>query len=255
MQVRGPLQSIEQKSNGSLAVSSAAPTLLRLSCSPEYTAEAIACYWLTGIPYAVQRPWGVLTSAYCRPACVVLQSSPELGPPSEFDQTSAAGRSSQQLSWGFVLFSATEPEGFTKYGALPISPLRSAYRVSHPPDGLHPLRPTRPCLMPGTLLRFSLRGIPPLTSRTLLRAVAPSPLKKRARTTNRSQRIRNTNLLDLEALLPSGIRTSKSRYYPELRPMPPWDSAPLRLSPSQPGPLDQPFRSQPWKRTPRNNEP
>jgi hypothetical protein len=190
VQVRRPLQSIERKSGENLAVSSSVPTLVRLSCSSEYETGSIACYRLTSNPYAVRRPWGILGPACCRSACVGPQSSRELGPPSEFNQTTTAGTPTRQLSWGFALFSATEPEGFTNRRELPGSPLRSAYRVSHPLDGLHPLRPTRPCFMPRALLRFSLRGISPLTSRTPLGAVAPPPLKTRALTINQSQQIR-----------------------------------------------------------------
>jgi hypothetical protein len=162
---------------------------MRLSCSSEFEAGTIACYRLTSVPYAVQRPWGILSPACCRSACVGPQSSLELGPPSEFDQTTTAGKT-RQLSWGSALFSATESEGFTVCRELPGSPLRSAFRVSHPLDGLHPLGPTRSCFIPGALLRFSLRGISPLTSRTPLGAVAPPPLERRVLTANQGQRIR-----------------------------------------------------------------
>jgi hypothetical protein len=67
----------------------------------------------------------------------------------------------RQLSWGLLLFSATEPEGFTHCGGLPRPPLRSVFRVSRPLDGFHPPEPTRPSFVPGALLRFSLRGLTP----------------------------------------------------------------------------------------------
>lgn len=169
-----------------------------------------------------------------------LQSSTRRPPPGK----------TRQLSWGSVLFSATEPEGFTACEELPLPSLRSAYRVSHPPDGLLPLRPTRPCFMPGALLRFSLRGISPLTSRTPLGAVAPPSLKRRTHTINQGQQIWDTKPLDLEALLPSKVRTCKLRCYPKLRPMPPWASAPLRRSPLQPRPFGQPFHPPPESEPP-----
>jgi hypothetical protein len=114
-------------------------------------------------------------------------SSLELGPPSEPDRTHTA-RFPWQLSWGFLLLSATEHEGFTCCGGLPCPPLRSASRVSRPPDGFHPLEPTRPCFMPRALPRFSLRGLSPLTSRTPLGVSAPTPLDERTRAYNLSHR-------------------------------------------------------------------
>lgn len=40
-------------------------------------------------------------------------------------------------------------------------PVRSAYKVFHPLDGLLPPKPTRPCFMPGALLRFYPSGFSP----------------------------------------------------------------------------------------------
>jgi hypothetical protein len=163
----------------------------------------------------------------CGSACVGPQSSRELGPPSELDQTPTTRHEARQLSWGFVLYGTPEPEGFTTCGALPLTPLRSAYRVSHPLDGFHPLEPTRPCFMPGAPMRFSLRGLSPLTSRAPLGAVASPPFQPPRSTENQSPPSERS-VCGLEALLPPGIRTLEPWCYPGLS-----ADAPLGFRPSE----------------------
>jgi hypothetical protein len=141
---------------------------------------------LQAAPSPFNDPGACLVQVCSGSAYVDPPTSRELEPPSEQNRTPTAGNI-RQLSWGLVLFSATEPGGFTPCGGSPAPPLRSAFRVSHPPDGFHPPRPTRPCFVPGALMRFSLRGLSPLTSRTPLEAVAPASLESDALPASRSR--------------------------------------------------------------------
>lgn len=80
----------------------------------------------------------------------------------------------RQLSWGLFLYSTCQQGESTRPGECQ-SPVRSAFRVSHPLDGFLLPKPTRPCFVPGALMRFALRGVPPATSRAPLGVVAPLP--------------------------------------------------------------------------------
>lgn len=157
----------------------------------------------------------------------------------DFDSPSAFPNNSRQgnpgNSHGICASTALVSLGNPDTPRFATSPVSSTFRVSHPPGGLLFPRPTRPYFVPRALLRFTLRGFSPPTSRTSLEAVAP--LSFRAKTEQPTEVNCATNVPDFEALLPLKIRAHKTSLTRPMEPIPPWASASLKLSPLQPGPF------------------
>jgi len=198
----------------------------------EFPTEPVARYRLTSSPYAVSTtlgcsrfsvPWAGVKSTH--------KPSPGLRTPFRVPTRCTLPGEPSDSHEVLALFGATQPEESTiPEGSHPS--VRSAYRVLRPPDGFLLLEPTRPYFMPSAPMRFTLRGFSPLASRTPLGASAPLPLKQPTYASEEPKLDTQAQLpLDSEALLTPEVRTLCYRCYPAPGPMPPWASAPLRLSP------------------------
>lgn len=204
----------------------------------ECPTEAVARYRLTSPPSAVfttlgcsrfSVPWAGVKSTH--------KPSPGLRTPFRVPTRCTLPGEPSGSHEVLALFSATQlKESTIPEGSHPS--VRSAFRVLHPPDGFLLLKPTRPSFMPSALMRFTLRGFPPLASRTPFGAPAPLSLEQPTYASEEPKLdTQERSPLDSEALLTPGIRTHCYRCYPATGPMPPWVSAPLRLSPPRPKPL------------------
>jgi hypothetical protein len=164
--------------------------------------------------------------------------------PSEFYQPAAAwsglSPTSWLLSWGFCLYS-TYQLGESTIPERCHPSVRSAFKVFHLLDGFLLPEPTQPFFMPEALMRFSLRGFSPLTSRTPLGVLTPLPLNSVAQPETEAQG-RYTLNSRLRSFSPVKDPYPYIRFYPIGGPIPPWDFAPLKLSPLRP----RPFRANPF---------